>query len=99
MSRLGLVTQTLLVAARPHAFTALVFGNFRFSSFFQGSHIEGDNRCRSNHLTSNSATPFLPGPASQLPKIGSQALFRSQGALMIQSFELERDMMNTELIA
>jgi hypothetical protein len=35
---LGFVTQTLLVAIRPHAFAALVFGNFRFPSLLYGAH-------------------------------------------------------------
>ena len=37
-ARLRLVTQTLLVAILLHALTTLVFGDLRFSSFFQGTH-------------------------------------------------------------
>jgi len=40
MEKLRLVSQAFLVAVRPHALATLMFRNFRFTSFFQGTHIE-----------------------------------------------------------
>jgi hypothetical protein len=37
---LELVPQTLLMPVRLHAFAAFVFGDFRFSSFFERAHSD-----------------------------------------------------------
>jgi hypothetical protein len=40
MPDLGLVTEPLFVPIRLHALTALVFGDFGFAAFFDGTHRE-----------------------------------------------------------
>src|SRR5437764_7148755 len=56
---LHLVTETLLVPMLPHAFAALVLGDFCFSSFFERAHSDFLiwNR-RFNHLIPGIATEF-----------------------------------------
>ena len=57
---LHLVPQPLLVPMRPHAFAALVLGNFCFSSFFKRAHSDFQSRkVRFNHLIRRLATRFL----------------------------------------
>src|SRR5947207_15664625 len=56
---LHLVTETLLVPMLPHAFAALVLGDFCFSSFFERAHSDFLiwNR-RFNHLMPGIETEF-----------------------------------------
>ena len=57
---LHLISQPLLVPMRPHAFAALVLGNFCFSSFFKRAHSDFQSRkVRFNHLIRRLATRFL----------------------------------------
>ena len=57
---LHLVPEPLLVPMRPHAFAALVLGNFCFSSFFKRAHSDFQSRkVRFNHLIRRLATRFL----------------------------------------
>jgi hypothetical protein len=57
---LHLVPQPLLVPMRPHAFAALVLGNFCFPSFFKRAHsVFQSRKVRFNHLIHRVATRFL----------------------------------------
>src|SRR4029077_16665609 len=76
---LHLIPQPLLVAMRPHAFAALVLGNFCFPSFFKRAHldfqtsqvaIQPSNRlhCNSVSLVSAVITEIV-GRLSQTPTL------------------------------
>ena len=62
---LHLVTETLLVPMLPHAFAALVLGDFCFSSFFERAHSDFQIcESRFNHLIPRIATHFRCGRSS-----------------------------------
>ena len=57
---LRLVPETLLVSMRFHALAALVFGNFRFASFFERAHSDFQiDEPGFNHLMRYLATHFF----------------------------------------